>query len=342
MSLQDSINQAVKLLESGSLRLEAHARKYVIDPILGELGWDNLDPTQVMVEYEVDNRLVDYALLDKGKPLVFVEAKKVGHLSPDAEEQVFGYAVNRGIPLLVLTDGNQWDFYLAMAAGEITARRFWRIELSTLDNARLPEYEKSFRAFLGKQEVTSGRARRDAETYHEDNQVKERAKAELEGAWQGLLSPPNEILVDLLTEEVEGICGTRPRQKDVESFIKGLAGSFVEQVPRRQGASSGYSQPRASNDTSVAASGRSAANRSQSVQKPRAIPRKIAGYRLHGNEFACRGAAATLVEVVKALQAQDNGFLDRLYADFRNRTRTRVFVSKQRNELFQITLPDNQ
>ena len=48
-------------------------------------------------------------------PLVFIEAKRLGNVDYRAEGQLFGYAVNRGVPFLILTDGNVWDFYLSMA-----------------------------------------------------------------------------------------------------------------------------------------------------------------------------------------------------------------------------------
>ncbi|MCY3967562.1 MAG: type I restriction endonuclease [bacterium] len=331
MSLREVIQKTAGHLESGVLEIEAHVRQYVIDPILGELGWDVQDPSQVLVEHKVDTGYVDYALLDKGKPVVFIEAKKVGNLRPDAEEQLFKYAANRGIPLLVLTDGNQWDFYLAMAAGEPSERRFCRIELGTLDNARLIEYDKSFRKFLGKQQVGSGSARRDAESHHEDAKRRESAKAELGNAWQGLLSPPDGLLRELLTEEVESICGTRPHQQDVETFLRNIARSVVNPMPQVSQQSgptrTGPSKP----------SGKK-------PQVPRAAQSKartIVGFQLHGNEVVCDSARSTLVTVMQTFQSQDPGFLLRLFNDPRNRTKKRVFVSRNRGELYEIAMPDS-
>ncbi|MCY4258282.1 MAG: type I restriction endonuclease [bacterium] len=331
MSLREVIQKTAGHLESGVLEIEAHVRQYVIDPILGELGWDVQDPSQVLVEHKVDTGYVDYALLDKGKPVVFIEAKKVGNLRPDAEEQLFKYAANRGIPLLVLTDGNQWDFYLAMAAGEPSERRFCRIELGTLDNARLIEYDKSFHKFLGKQQVGSGTAQEDAGSHLADTKRRESARAELANAWQGLLSPPDGLLVDLLAEEVEIICGTRPHQQDVETFLRNIARSVANPTPQ---------VPQQSGSTRTGPS-KSSGKKPQVSRAARSKAKKIVGFQLHGNEVVCDSARSTLVTVLQTFQTQDPGFLPRLYNDPRNRTRTRVLVSRKRDELYQIAMPDS-
>ena len=70
------------------------------------------------------------------------------------EEQLFGYASNRGVPLLVLTDGNRWDFYLSMAEGVPSERRFYRLELQL--EHKIPEYVDFLDQHLRKRRVVSG------------------------------------------------------------------------------------------------------------------------------------------------------------------------------------------
>ena len=114
-----------------------------------------------MPEFSVDNGRVDYALLRRGGPLVFIEAKGLGSVDIKGEEQVFRYAVNRGVPFLILTDGNLWDFYLSMAAGDPPDRQFYRVELT--NEERIHEYVESLETFLRKNRVVSEQARVDAE-----------------------------------------------------------------------------------------------------------------------------------------------------------------------------------
>ena len=106
-------------------------KQAVIVPILRALDWDDADPAEFVPEYSVDSGRVDYALLGpKGAPLVFVEAKGIGRVGLAGEEQLFRYAVNKGVPFLILTDGDLWDFYLSMAAGVPAERRFYRAKLT--------------------------------------------------------------------------------------------------------------------------------------------------------------------------------------------------------------------
>ena len=62
----------------------------------------------------MDEGWVDYALLPEGGgPLVFIEAKGLGRVDIAGEEQLFRYAVNKGVPFLILTDGDLWDFSIS-------------------------------------------------------------------------------------------------------------------------------------------------------------------------------------------------------------------------------------
>ena len=158
MSLEQTLKTAVGRLCSGQLDNEAQVKQAVILPVLRTLDWDDTDPEAFKPEYSVGRGMVDYALLDRSKPLIFVEAKRIGALDAGGEEQLFGYASNRGVPLLVLTDGNRWDFYLSMAEGVPSERRFYRLELQL--EHKIPEYvdfleqhlRKGSRRFRGSQD----------------------------------------------------------------------------------------------------------------------------------------------------------------------------------------------
>lgn len=89
---------------------EALTRATLIDPLLRELGWDTEDPAQVMPEYRLGRGYADYALLKDGKPLLMVEAKKLGTPLLDAASQGIGYCIEDGIAYFAVTDGRQWRF----------------------------------------------------------------------------------------------------------------------------------------------------------------------------------------------------------------------------------------
>ena len=90
---------------------EALTRAALIDPLLRELGWDTEDPAMVMPEYRLGRGYADYALLSDGKPMIMVEAKKLGTPLQDAASQGIGYCIEDGIGYFAVTDGRQWQIY---------------------------------------------------------------------------------------------------------------------------------------------------------------------------------------------------------------------------------------
>lgn len=197
---------------------------------------------------------VDYALLCHDRPQVFVEAKRSGALDVRAEAQLFGYAVNNGVPLLVLSDGCYWDFYLSMADGLPEQRRFHRLELRGED--RVPEYVETLETWLCKQQVASGEARRSAEDRLEGDRSRKRAREAMPEAWNALLSEPDGMLCDLLADKVKGDVGVKPGLSDVEEFLRRLPAapplpSPAVRSPTRQWERPAGRDPRVGIETSV-------------------------------------------------------------------------------------------
>ena len=78
---------------------ETRTRMVLIDPLLVGLGWDTADPSLVLGEYDVSGYRADYALLDgDGKPIVFIEAKRLGVNLTLNRMQVINYANITGVP----------------------------------------------------------------------------------------------------------------------------------------------------------------------------------------------------------------------------------------------------
>ena len=90
---------------------EALTRNALVDPLLRCLGWDTEDPSLVMPEYKLGNGFADYALLSDGKPVIVVEAKKLGLPLDDAASQGIHYCIIDGIGYFAVTNGRKWDIY---------------------------------------------------------------------------------------------------------------------------------------------------------------------------------------------------------------------------------------
>ncbi len=90
---------------------EWHTRYALIDPLLRELGWDTEDPSLVIPEYQSGHGRADYALLGDGKPLMMVEAKKLGTQLSNYLSQGIQYCLEEGTAYFSITDGQHWKVY---------------------------------------------------------------------------------------------------------------------------------------------------------------------------------------------------------------------------------------
>lgn len=118
---------------------EQNTKASLIEPVLEVLGWDVRDPDEVHREYKPTSKdcPVDYALKIFRKPRLFVEAKGLGEALDDRKwiTQVLSYAVVAGVEWCVLTDGDAYCFYNAVAALDAEEKLFCKIRLSDGNDA---------------------------------------------------------------------------------------------------------------------------------------------------------------------------------------------------------------
>lgn len=200
---------------------EIQGKRAIIEPILECLGWDTSNPSVVRLEYPIrpSRDRVDYALLKGKKPVVLIEAKKPGQSLDNSnyDSQLLKYAWQKGTPLAILSNGIEWWFYLGIGEGDWQERKFLAIDLNT------QVVEKScswFIEFLSKDNVMSGAAAEKAQKKLNSDIIKEEIQKTLPEVWKAIITEPNEILVDLLIEETERKCGSKPDVSQVKSFLK--------------------------------------------------------------------------------------------------------------------------
>ena len=303
-----SLTKAIEYIGSGLLNSEAQTKKSVIEPVLRGLGWNDNDPHEVVLEYSPPHSAsgrVDYALLGpEGKPLVFVEAKKLEKADERGEEQLFQYAYGQGVPLLILTDGKTWNFYLSMVGGVTSERCFYRALLT--ENNKTAEQARSFVEYLDRARVLSGEAEDAASKQLKNSRSKEKSKQAIPKAWSKLLEGPG--LRSLLASAVESECGAQPAQDDMDDFLR----QYLQTSPPPASRQPATSFAR-SNNTAVAGAPSDG---------------KIFGYRLNGQLNKPGSSRRTLAAVLKDFARRDGQFMLRFATETHRGKRPQVAQSR--------------
>jgi hypothetical protein len=131
-----------RLRVQGARISEQDTKRILITPAVEALGWDILDIDEVRNEYRhnsADNP-VDYALFLNRSPVLFVEAKPLGHSLDDRKwiVQTINYANAAGVDWCVLTNGAEWRIYKVHAQVEADRKLFTAVTIDApeaLDDA---------------------------------------------------------------------------------------------------------------------------------------------------------------------------------------------------------------
>lgn len=107
---------------------EQNTKASLIEPVLRALGWDTEDIDEVAREYKSKPKdsPVDYGLLTRRTPRLFVEAKALHENLDDHRwlNQIMGYAGVAGVEWIVLTNGDEYQIYNAVAQVHVEKKRF--------------------------------------------------------------------------------------------------------------------------------------------------------------------------------------------------------------------------
>ncbi|MBW2622072.1 MAG: DUF4357 domain-containing protein [Deltaproteobacteria bacterium] len=212
---------------------EAATKQGIILRILYYLGWDNFNINEIYPEYDVGDGKVDYALRFKNNNLIFLEAKKLGENLEKHQPQLLNYSFKYGVNMSILTNGITWWFYLPLLEGDWEDRRFYTIELY---DQNVDDIVNKFGDFLLKSEVITGKAVENAKKIHRSKQKNLLIKKTLPEAWVRLISEPDDLLMELIAETTEKLCGYKPDDELVMDFIssslKTNMSTHVKDIPK--------------------------------------------------------------------------------------------------------------
>lgn len=314
-----SIDDIRSGLRTGRFKNEASISQGIILRLLSELSWPTFDTSIVWPEYVQEGRRVDFALCHPpGKPLVLVEVKQVDQ-ETDAERQLFEYAFHRGVPLVILTTGQEWHFFLPGERGDYGERRAYKLDLLERNT---DESIARLRRYLDYEAVCSGEALDAARADYRSVANEREARRTLPEAWRKLIEEGDEVLLDLRADKVESLCGFRPKPDTVADYLGGIAGispSAARRSPRdrreispREKTTTEKRPPAAQASTSTATG---------------------PGFVLQGTRCTARSARDVLIQVFQKLTELDPSFPERFAARTRQR-RKRRYLARSREELY--------
>ena len=181
-----------------------------------ELAWNTYNRDEVWPEYPVATDKVDYSLRHSNANKVFVEVKAVREKLDDHQGQLLKYSFGKGVRLAVLTNGMIWWFYLPLHAGDWEKRKFCTINIY---DQQPDEIVNRLTDYLSKDNVVTEKAVENAESAHKREQMECQIRDTLPEAWNKIISAPDELLIDLIAEHTEKLCGYKPVNATVKQFI---------------------------------------------------------------------------------------------------------------------------
>jgi hypothetical protein len=197
-------------------RDEASIKQAVVLRLLSGLGWNIFDVEEVCPDFPAGAGAVSYALRIDSASKVFLEVKRSAEGQDELHRGLVALAAAEGVELAAHTDGSRWWFYLPAAKGGLPQKRCLVLD----PHEQKPEDAASgLIALLSREKVAGGDYLEAARAAYQ--QQKRRMAAEvLPDAWNKVVAAPNKILVEILCDATEKICGCKAEPGMVEAFLR--------------------------------------------------------------------------------------------------------------------------
>lgn len=321
MSLTKHIEDIRAGIKAGRYGNEAAVSQGIVLRLLQALGWPTYETQVVCPEFSLSGRRVDYALCHpQSKPVAFIEVKQIGQ-SDGAERQLFEYAFHVGVPLAILTDGQEWNFFLPGEQGDYSERRVYKLDMVERD---VSESVARLERYLSYAQVSSGAAIAAAREDYKNVSRSRQMISTLPEAWSKLVKEEDELLLELLADKVESLCGFKPDVDTVARFLRENVGLRGNQQPAMQ-PTRAVASPTPGPPPALAPMPKASLS-------PAPTPTGV-GYTFEGQFVACRNGREVLVAVFEALSKRDSTFLERFAARPKH-GRTRRYLARSADELY--------
>ncbi|MFC1607604.1 hypothetical protein ACFL47_06490 [Candidatus Latescibacterota bacterium] len=166
--IKDTIKDIQTKLDSGSYSDIEHVRFSIVTRLLGDLGWDIWNPSEVdngvrIVEGEIEASCAIFA--GAATPAVLLVPVPPDGLAQDDGDfvaKVTGFSGDKDALIAIQTDGRVWNLYYFNPAETFSGTCFKTLDLIEETPDKI---ETVFTTYLSKEALTNGSAHRDARDY---------------------------------------------------------------------------------------------------------------------------------------------------------------------------------
>ena len=268
---------------------EASTKQAVVLRLLSFLGWDIFNVEQVYPDYSANSSNVSYALRIKNTNKVFIEVRRVHAKLDNHQKSLVNLASREGVNLAVLTNGIIWWFYLVSANGSWQRKWFYSIDLL---KQKPDTFVPNLIDLLTKTKVAKGQSIKAAKSLYQRKRQKLAANF-LPEAWNQIISQPNKIFVELLSDQTEKLCRYKVDAKSIQKFLdKHMDNWLVKNV-----SSTGAAPPSATMATDIlelddelSQAKPKTSSRKKTVEVSQSFEGKsIESFRFNGHQYQVRG-----------------------------------------------------
>ncbi len=194
---------------------ETSIKQTIVMKLLFMLGWDIFNVDEVRPNYSAGKHQVDYCLRIKNINKIFINVKKACEPLDNYQQELVDYASKENVEFSILTNGIIWWFYLTLHKKNFEQKNFCSLDFVS-QNAN--DIANQLNDFLEKDQIINGKALENAEKVLNKRHQK-LIEETLPEAWTTVISEPHELLVNLLRETTEKICGLAPEREAVVKFL---------------------------------------------------------------------------------------------------------------------------
>ena len=269
---------------------EASTKQAIVLRLLSFLGWDIFNVEQVYPDYSANSANVSYALRIKNSNKVFIEVKRVHSKLDKYQKSLVNLASREGVNLAVLTNGITWWFYMISASGSWQRKWFYSIDLI---KQKPDTFVPNLIDLLTKTKVAKGQSLKAARSLFQKKRQKLAANF-LPEAWNEIISQPNKIFVELLSDQTEKLSRYKVDAKSIQKFLdKHMDKWLVKNV-----AGTGAAPPSATMATDIldlddelsSAIPRKVSRKKEPLEISQSFAEmSIRSFRFNGNKYTVRG-----------------------------------------------------